>query len=98
MLLEMYKLKDRHYYETKKRLVYAQQWVKGFLETEKQITISDKVAQAMATEAPLIFKLSQLVMLPTICLSYMKKILIWRSFKKCKKEIQLLRKELEKYE
>ena len=98
MLSEMYKIKDHHYYETKKRLVYAQQWVEGFLETEKQITISDKVTQAMATEAPLIFKLSQLVMLPTICLSYIKKILIWRSFKKCKKEIQLLRKELEKYE
>ena len=98
MLLEMYKFKDRHYYETKKRLIDAQEWVKGFLETEKQITISDKVTQEMATKAPLTFKLSQLIMLPTICLSYIKKILIWRSFKKCKKEIQLLRKELEKYE
>ena len=35
MLLEMYKFKDRHYYKTKKRLVDAQEWVKGFLETEK---------------------------------------------------------------
>ena len=94
----MYKFKDRHYYETKKRLVDAQSWVKGFLETEKQIVLSDKVTQAMATEAPITFKLAQIVMLPTICLSYIKKILVWRSFKKCKKEIQLLRKELEKYE
>ena len=94
----MYKLKDYHYYKTKKRLSHAQQWVEGFLETEKQITISDKVTQEMATKAPLTFKLSQLIMLPTICLSYIKKILVWRSFKKCKKEIQLLRKELEKYE
>ena len=29
----MYKFKDRHYYETKKRLDHAQFWVKGFLET-----------------------------------------------------------------
>jgi len=94
----MYKLKDYHYYKTKKRLNHAQEWVEGFLETEKQITISDKVTQAMATESPLTFKLSQLIMLPTIFLSYIKKILVWRSFKKCKKEIQLLRKELEKYE
>ena len=98
MLSEMYKIKDRHYYETKKRLVDAQQWVKGFLETEKQITISDKVTQAMATEAPITFRFAQLVMLPTICLSYLKKILVWRSFKKCKKEIQLLIKELKRYE
>ena len=94
----MYKFKDRHYYETKKRLDHAKFWVKGFLETEKQLALSDKVTQAMATDAPFTFKLAQLVMLPTLCLSYIKKILVWRSFKKCKKEIQLLRKELEKYE
>ena len=94
----MYKFKDRHYYKTKKRLDHAQEWINGFLETEKQIALSDKVSQAMASEAPLTFKLAQIVMLPTICLSYIKKILVWRSFKKCKKEIQLLRKELEKYE
>ncbi len=94
----MYKFKNRHYYETKKRLEHAQSWVKGFLETEKQIAISDKVSQAMASEAPLTFKLAQILMLPTLCLSYIKKFLVWRSFKKCKKEIQLLRKELEKYE
>ena len=94
----MYKFKDRHYYETKKRLEHAQSWVKGFLETENQIALSDKVSQAMASEAPLTFKLAQILMLPTLCLSYIKKFLVWRSFKKCKKEIQLLRKELEKYE
>ena len=94
----MYKFKDRHYYETSKRLKHAEKWIKGFLETEKQIAISDKVTQAMATEAPITFKLAQLVMLPTIILSYLKKYLVWRSFKKCKKEIQLLRKELEQYE
>ena len=94
----MYKLKDYHYYKTKKRLNHAQEWVEGFLETEKQIAISDKVTQELASETPITFQLAKLVMLPTICLSYIKKILVWQSFKKCKKEIQLLRKELEKYE
>ena len=94
----MYKFKDRHYYKTIKRLDYAEKWIKGFLETERQIAISDKVTQAMAAEAPITFKLAQLVMLPTILLSSLKKYLVWRSFKKCKKEIQLLRKELEQYE
>ena len=94
----MYKFKDRHYYKTRKRLEHAEKWIKGFLETERQIAISERVTQAMGEEAPITFKLAQIVMLPTICLSYIKKILVWRSFKKCKKEIQLLRKELEKYE
>ena len=94
----MYKFINRHYYETKKRLVRAQEWINGFLETEKQIAISEKVTHELASEAPLVFRIAQLVMLPTLCLSYIKKFLVWRSFKKCKKEIQLLRKELEKYE
>jgi cytochrome c-type biogenesis protein CcmH/NrfG len=94
----MYKFKDRHYYKTRTRLERAETWIKGFLETEKQIVISERVTQAMATEAPITFRLAQLVMLPTICLSYLKKYFVWRSFKKCKKEIQLLRKELEQYE
>ena len=94
----MYKFKDRHYYKTRTRLERAETWIKGFLETEKQIAISERVTQAMATEAPITFRLAQLVMLPTICLSYLKKYFVWRSFKKCKKEIQLLRKELEQYE
>ena len=63
----MYKFKDRHYYKTKKRLDHAKSWVKGFLETEKPLALSDKVTQAMATDAPITFKLAQLVMLPTIC-------------------------------
>ena len=94
----MYKFKDRHYYKTRKRLEHAEKWIKGFLETERQIAISERVTQEMGKEAPITFKLAQLVMLPTLCLSYLKKYVVWQSFKKCKKEIQLLRKELEQYE
>ena len=94
----MYKFKDRHYYKTRKRLEHAEKWIKGFLETERQIAISERVTQEMGKEAPITFKLAQLIMLPTLCLSYLKKYFVWRSFKKCKKEIQLLRKELEQYE
>ena len=94
----MYKFKDRHYYKTRKRLEHAEKWIQGFLETERQIAISERVTKEMGKEAPITFKLAQLLMLPTICLSYLKKYFVWQSFKKCKKEIQLLRKELEQYE
>ena len=94
----MYKFKDRHYYKTRKRLEHAEKWIQGFLATERQIAISERVTKEMGKEAPITFKLAQLLMLPTICLSYLKKYLVWQSFKKCKKEIQLLRKELEQYE
>ena len=94
----MNKIKDRHYYKTKKRLDHAQEWMDSFLETKKQLAISERVTHELSSEAPMVFKMAQLVMLPTICLTYLNKILVWRSFKKCKKEIQLIRKELETYE
>ena len=94
----MYKFKDHHYYKTRKRLEHAEKWIKGFLATERQIAISERVTEEMGKEAPITFRLAQLIMLPTLCLSYLKKYFVWRSFKKCKKEIQLLRKELEQYE
>ena len=94
----VYKFKDGHYYITRKRLDHAEKWIKGFLEIERQIAISDKVTQSMKAESPITFRLTQLLMFPTICLSNLKKYFVWRSFKKCKKEIRLLKKELEQYD
>ena len=90
--------KDRHYYKLINRLERAETWAKYFIETERQIEISDKVTQDLGKESPVIHFVANLVMLPTISLTFLKKVLVWHSYKKCKKEIQLLRKELEKYE
>ena len=90
--------KDRHYYKMKTRLERAETWAKDFMENEKQIQISDKVTQALGKESPVINFLVNLVMLPTISLTFLKKVLVWRSYKKCKKEIEILRKEIKKYD
>ena len=90
--------KDRHYYKLINRLERAETWAKYFIETERQIEISDKVTQDLGKESPVIHFMANLVMLPTICLTFLKKVLVWQSYKKCKKEIEILRKEIEKYE
>jgi hypothetical protein len=90
--------KDRHYYKLINRLERAETWAKYFIETERQIEISDKVTQDLGKESPVIHFVANLVMLPTICLTFLKKVLVWQSYKKCKKEIEILRKEIEKYE
>ena len=90
--------KDRHYYKLINRLERAETWAKDFIETERQIEISDKVTQDLGKESPVIHFVANLVMLPTICLTFLKKVLVWQSYKKCKKEIEILRKEIEKYE
>ena len=90
--------KDRHYYKIKTRLERAETWAKDFVENEKQIQISDKVTQALGKESPYIYFICNLISFPTISLTFLKKVLVWQSYKKCKKEIEILRKEIEKYE
>ena len=90
--------KDRHYYKLINRLERAETWAKDFIAAERQIEISDRVTQDLGKESPVIHFVANLVMLPTICLTFLKKVLVWQSYKKCKKEIEILRKEIEKYE
>ena len=90
--------KDWHYYKLKGRLDKAQSWEKEFLETERQLAISDKVTQALEKDAPITYFLTNLINFPTLCLTFLKKSLIYQSYKKCKKEIELIQKEIKKYE
>ena len=90
--------KDWHYYKLKGRLEKAQSWEKDFLENERQIVISDKVTQALGKEAPIAYFLTNLISFPTLCLTSIKKGLIYQSYKKCKKEIELIQEEIKKYE
>jgi len=90
--------KNWHYYKLKGRLDKAQSWEKEFLENERQIAISDKVTQALGKEAPIAYFLTNLISFPTLCLTFIKKGLIYQSYKKCKKEIELIQKEIKKYE
>jgi hypothetical protein len=90
--------KDWHYYKLKGRLEKAQDWEKEFLENERQIAISDQVTQALGQEAPITYFLTNLIRFPTLCLTFIKKGLIYQSYKKCKKEIELIQKEIKKYE
>jgi len=90
--------KDWHYYKLKGRLEKAQSWEKEFLENERQIVISDKVTQALEKEAPITYFLTNLINFPTLCLRLVKKGVIYRSYKKWKKEIELIQEEIKKYE
>jgi len=90
--------KDWHYYKLKGRLEKAQSWEKDFLETERQIAISDQVTQALGKEAPITYFLTNLLNFPILCLTFIKKGLIYQSYKKCKKEIELIQEEIKKYE
>ena len=90
--------KNWHYYKLKGRLDKAQNWEKEFLANERLLVISDKVTQSLAKDAPITSFLTNLINFPTLCLTLLKKGLIYRSYKKCKKEIELIQEEIKKYE
>ena len=80
------------------KLEKAQSWEKDFLETERQIAISDQVTQALGKDSPITTFLINFISFPTLCLTFIKKGLIYQSYKKCKKEIELIQEEMKKYE
>ena len=84
----------KHYYRLRNRLERAQKWEEDFLETERQIAISDKVTQDLAKEAPITYFFINLINLPIICLTFFKKMIVYRSYRKCKKEIKLIQEEI----
>ena len=88
----------KYYYRLKKRLERAKRWEKDFLETERNISISDKLTQDLGKEAPIIYFLTMLINLPIICLTFVKKRLVYKSYRKCKKEIELIQEEIKHYE
>ena len=90
--------KDWYYYRLRGRLDRAKKWKKEFVETERQIAISDKVTQALGKETPFIYFLSNFINLPIICLTFIKKLLVYRTYKKCKKEIEIIQEEIKQYE
>ena len=88
----------KQYYRLKSRLERAQQWEKDFLETERNIAISDKLTQDLGKEAPITYFLTTFINLPIICLTFLKKLLVYQSYRKCKKEIKLIQEEIKHYE
>ena len=88
----------KHYYKLKSRLERAQKWERNFLETEHRISISDKVTQVLKKEAPITYFLTSLISLPIICLTFLRKRLVYQSYNKCKKEIEIIQEEIKHYE
>ena len=88
----------KHYYRLKSRLERAQKWERNFLETEHRISISDKVTQVLKKEAPITYFLTSLISLPIICLTFLRKRLVYQSYRKCKKEIEIIQEEIKHYE
>ena len=88
----------KHYYRLKSRLERAQRWERDFLETERNIAVSDKLTQDLGKEAPITYFLTNLINLPKISLTFLKKRLVYQSYRKCKKEIKLIQEEIKHYE
>jgi hypothetical protein len=86
------------YYKLKRRLDRAKKWEKKFIETEQEEILCDKVTQKLRKDAPITYYIVNFINIPTICLTFIKKLLLYQSYKKCKKEIELIQEEIKNYE
>tara|TARA_R110000751_G_C13623685_1_gene464949 strand:- start:50 stop:322 length:273 start_codon:yes stop_codon:yes gene_type:complete len=89
---------NKRYYKLKKRLKHTQDWMEHFLEVEKNRAISKKARKALNRDKPFLGLIFIILYLPTRITSFISDTIWWNRYRKCGKEVELIKKEIESYE
>ena len=89
---------NNRYHKLKQRLKYTQAWMENFLEVEKNREISRKARKALNKDKPFLGLIFIVLYLPTRVLSFISDTIWWNRYRKCDKEVEIIKKELERYE
>ncbi len=92
-----YMIKDNIYYALRERLQFTERWAKNFLEYEKHREISDKASKELSRNNLFLSLLTKIYYLPTNTLRFLSKIGDYYKYRRCLKEIEILREELNNY-
>ncbi len=90
--------KDNFYYNLRDRLEYAKGYAKNYSTYLKKIAIEKKVTKEFYKDKKIVFLLSVIINLPTNIYDYCSTLRGRIGYKKCLKEIEILKTELNKYE
>ena len=82
----------------KSRLKYTETCIENFLDVEKHRTISKKARKALNRDKPFLGLIFIVLYLPTRVLGFISDTLWWNRYRKWCKEVELIKKELERYE
>ena len=75
-----------------------EKWVEHFLEVEKHRSISKKALKALNKDKPILGFIFRIIYLPTRIWDFISDIIWWNRYRKCCKEVEVIKQELESYD
>ena len=85
-------------YRLKERLRTTEKWIETFLDVEKHRWISKRALKALNKDKPFLGFIFRIIYLPTRIWDFISDIIWWNRYRKCCKEIEVIKQELESYE
>ena len=89
---------NKRYHRLKSRLKYTETCIENFLDVEKHRTISKKARKALNRDKPFLGLIFIILYLPTRITGFISDTIWWNRYRKWCKEVELIKKELERYE
>ena len=89
---------NKGYHKLKKRLKATEEWIEHFLDVEKHRAISKKALKALNRDKPFLGFIFIILYLPTRITGFISDTIWWNRYRKCCKEVEIIKKELKSYE
>ena len=85
-------------YRLRERLKVTEKWIEHFLDVEKHRAISKKALKSLNKDKPILGFIFGTIYLPTRIWDFISDIIWWNRYRKCCKEIEFIKQELESYD
>ena len=89
---------NKRHHKLKLRLKSTQDWIENFLEVERHRSISKKARKALNRDKPFLGFIFIILYLPTRVLGLISDTIWWNRYRKWCKEVEIIKKEIERYE
>jgi len=89
---------SKRYHKLRRRLRSTEEWIECFLDVEKNRTISKKALRAINKDKPFLGLIFIILYLPTKVTDFISDTIWWNRYRKCCKEVEIIKKELKSYE
>ena len=85
-------------YRLRERLKVTEKWIEHFLDVEKHRSISKKALKSLNKDKPVLGFIFRIIYLPTRIWDFISDIIWWNRYRKCCKEVEVIKQELESYD
>ena len=89
---------NKRYYRLRERLKHTELMIEHFLDVERHRTISKKARRALNKDRPFLGLIFIIIYLPTRIIGFISDTLWWNRYRKAQKEVEIIKKEIERYE